>query len=227
VTEPIETELKLSVATPRRLARRIRNLELEPFGDFLPAGEARHVVILDRLFDTAVAGGRLQQQAMRARLRRRGSRVTLTVKRSGALRTDGISSRVELEAPGTWSLDPRRWPASDAKAALLTAIGDEPIVEIGRLRQDRLVRVVRGHGAEIELSLDRVDAIADGRVARRRYELEVELKHGGEPALASLGEILSHVSGLGPAAGSKLLFALEAVRESRNAPNPLVDSRPR
>lgn len=189
--------------------------------------------ILDRYFDTAVTGGRLQQRAMRARLRRRGQAVTLTVKRSGAFRTDGISSRVELEAPGTWSLDPDRWPASDAKRALLDAIGGgsgdrgEPLVEIGRLRQDRLVRIVRGQGAEIELSLDRVDAMADGRVARRRYELEVELKHGDEAALASLGETLARIPGLGPAAGSKLLFALEAVREARNASNRLVDSRTR
>jgi inorganic triphosphatase YgiF len=226
-TEPVETELKLSVSMPRRIARLIRELEGANLGSFRPEGPPQHVVIVDRYLDTALSGGRLQQRAMRARLRQRGRSVTLTVKRSGTARTDGISARVELEGRATAALDPHRWPASPARAALLEAIGDEPLVEIGRLRQDRLVRIVRGDGAAMELSLDRVDALVDGRVGARRFELEAELKHGAETALTALGQELARVRGLGPPAGSKLAFAVEARASTRGPNTRLVDSRPR
>ena len=219
--EPVETELKLSVERPRRIARLLRELEGERLGAFRPDRPTQRAVIVDRYLDTSIDGGRLRQRAMRARLRRRGRAVTLTVKRAGAPRDDGISARTELEGPATASLDPHRWPASAAKTALLEAIGDRPLVEIGRLRQDRLVRIVRRGDAEIELSLDRVDALAGGRVVGRRYELEAELKRGDEAALAELGAELARIPGLGPAAGSKLEFAVAAQRSGNSR---LVDS---
>lgn len=207
--EPVEIEVKLGVSKPRRLARLVREFDTELLGEFRAVGPARLVIHTDRYFDTAAEGGRLVRNAMRARLRRDGRSVILAVKHSGA-EADGITTRAELEGPATDDLDPRRWPASDARAVLVAAIGDLPLVEVARLRQRRLTRLVRGHGATIELSLDRVDALVDGRVVDRRYELEAELKSGDASGLSMLLGELSRIDGLGPAAGSKLAFALGA-----------------
>jgi inorganic triphosphatase YgiF len=208
-TDPVEVEVKLAVSRPRRIARLIRDFDRERLGEFRAAGDAHMVVHTDRYFDTAVPGGRLLERAMRARLRRHGRTVTLAVKHSGA-EAAGITTRAELEGRATDTLDPHRWPATDARTALLAAVGEQPLVEIARLRQRRLTRLVRGHGATIELSLDRVDAMVEGQVAARRHELEAELKSGDAAALGRLLEALSGIDGLAPSAGSKLAFALAA-----------------
>ncbi len=207
--EPVEIEVKLGVSRPRRLARLVREFDLERLGDFRAVGPPRLVIHTDRYVDTAVGGGRLLDKAMRARLRRHGRSTILTVKRPGS-DADGITTRTELEAPATTALDPRRWPRSDARSALIAATGDLPLVEIARLRQRRLTRLIQGHGAAIELSLDRVDALVDGRVVDRRFELEAELKAGPAAGLAALLAELQAIDGLGAATGSKLAFALGA-----------------
>ncbi len=209
MSDPKEIEVKLGVSRPRRIARLVRDFDLEGFDGFRADGPPRTVIHTDRYFDTAQAGGRLLERGMRARLRRHGRSVTLAVKHSGA-EAAGITTRTELEGRATDVLDPSRWPASDARAALVARIEGLPLVEIARLRQQRLTRLVRGQGATIELSLDRVDAIVDGRVVQRRHELEAELKSGEASALGTLLAGLSAVPGLGPPAGSKLAFALEA-----------------
>lgn len=207
--DPVEIEVKLSVTRPRRIARLLRDLEEEPLGAFRADTPLRVAVQTDRYVDTAETGGRLFEQGMRARLRRDGRSVILAVKHSG-IESAGITTRAELEGPATDSLDPARWPASDARATLAAAIDALPLIEIARLRQRRLSRNVRGYGAIIELSLDRVEAVVNGRAVEHRYELEAELKTGRADALARLLEVLNQVDGLGPRAGSKLAFAREA-----------------
>ena len=108
----------------------------------------------DRYLDTAPAGGWLQALGMRARLRSQGGTVVLAVKRGGLERA-GVTVRVELQAPATSSLDPRHWPASPARAALIEAIGDEPLLELAVLRQRRLLRPVGRGATSVELSLYR------------------------------------------------------------------------
>lgn len=216
--EPVEVEAKLGVSRPRRIARLIRDLDSGPFGDFAAAGPVRVVVHTDRYLDTAEPGGLLFERGARARLRRHGRTVTLAVKHSASVAA-GITTRTELEGPATDSTDPGRWPESGARAALVAAVGGRPLLEIARLRQLRLTRLVRGHGATVELSLDREDAIVQGRVVERRYELEAELKAGDASGLERLLEALTQVPGLGPPAGSKLAFAL-AARASGASPSP-------
>lgn len=169
------------------------------------------MTLTDRYVDTAQSGGWLQALGMRARLRKQGRTVVLAVKRGGLERA-GVTVRVELEAEATTSLDPRHWPDSRARAALLEAIGDEPLQEIAVLRQRRLIRAVGFGATHVELSLDRVDAIEAGRVLARRHELEAELVEGEERHLASLAAALSRVDGVTPAVGSKLAFGLAARR---------------
>jgi inorganic triphosphatase YgiF len=167
------------------------------------------VTVTDRYLDSEQDGGRLAAALVRARLRQSGGAVVVTVKRAGAVRA-GVTTRVELEAPATRSLDPGRWPDSDARRVLVDASGGLPLREIGVLRQRRLTRLVRRGGTTVELSLDTVDALVDGRLAARRHELEAELVRGDEAALAELGSALAKLDGVGPPAGSKLRFAIEA-----------------
>jgi inorganic triphosphatase YgiF len=126
-----------------------------------------------------------------------------------------VSTRVELEGPATTELDPQAWPDSDARAALLEATSGAPLVEIARLRQHRLTRLVRRGDTVVELSLDTIEAIADDVVVAVREELEAELKAGDPASLHDLSEALSAIEGVGPPLGSKLQFALNAQRVAR------------
>ena len=218
--EPLEIEVKLGVSRPSRIGRIIRTFEDHGLAGFVPLDAARVLTVTDRYVDT---GGRLQAQGIRARLRRHGRTTTLGVKR-GALVRAGITVRVELEAAATSSLDPRRWPRSEARTALLEAVGDERLIEIAVLHQRRLVRRIGAGPTIVELSLDRIDAVRDGRVLARRHELEAELLAGDEAALANLAATLGRLDGITPPAGSKLAFGLNARRaaDRRNRP-PTLD----
>jgi inorganic triphosphatase YgiF len=207
--EPLEIEVKLGVSRPLRIARLIRDFERHRLAGFEPLAAARVVTLTDRYLDTALVGGWLQALGMRARLRTGGGQVVLAVKRGGLERA-GVTVRVELQAAATASLDPRRWPPSAAREALIEAIGTEPLLEIAVLRQRRLVRPVAAGATRVELSLDRVDAVERGRVLARRHELEAELLAGAEGDLSRLAAALLHVDGLTPAVGSKLAFGLAA-----------------
>lgn len=165
---------------------------------------------MDRYLDTDAVEGRLALAVMRARLRVTGRSVVLTVKRSG-VETGGVTTRVELEAPATRSLDPRRWPDSAARRALLEVTGDLRLVEIARLRQRRLTRLMHRGTSLVELSLDALSALDGRRVAARRHELEAELKAGDVTALAELADTLRGLRGICPPIGSKLSFAVDAV----------------
>jgi inorganic triphosphatase YgiF len=147
---------------------------------------------------------------MRARLRTVESTVTLTVKRSGVL-DRGVTTRVELEGPASSAIDPEQWPASEARAALLDAIGDVRMREIARLRQRRLTRLLARGSTIVELSLDELEALDGERVAGRRYELEAELVEGEPDDLMELADALRDIVGVGVPLGSKLRFALDAV----------------
>jgi inorganic triphosphatase YgiF len=207
--EPLEIEVKLGVSRPLRIARLVRTFEGYRLAGFQPLGDARLVTVTDRYVDTAQVGGWLQALGMRARLRSQGRTVVLAVKRSGSERA-GVTVRVELQADATASLDPRHWPASAARAALLEAIGQEPLQEIAVLRQRRLIRPIGSGSTTVELSLDRVDAMEHGRVLARRHELEAELLSGDERALGNLADALLRLDGITPPVGSKLAFGIAA-----------------
>lgn len=219
--EPVEVEVKLGVTRPGLVRRLITEADPRRLAGFEAAGEPHLVTITDRYLDTAPDNGRLAVAQMRARLRSTGRTVVLTVKRPGT-EALGVTTRVELEAPATRSLDPRRWPESAARDALLAATGGEPLVEIARLRQRRLTRLLRRAGTTVEMSLDALSALDGRRILARRHELEAELVDGDPGALAELAAALRGVEGIGPALGSKLRFALDA---SSSVQHRLVDSR--
>ena len=208
--EPLEIEVKLSVAIPGTVRRLLRNPEPARLAGFHAVGVAHDVRVDDHYLDTAMNGaGRLAAAAMRARVRWAGGEGTVTVKRAG-VEDRGITTRVELEGPATRSMEPRRWPASDARSAMLEAIGNEKLHEIARLRQRRLTLVVERGDTQVEVSLDALEAMANGRVAARRTELEAELRRGNVGDLEELADAFRAIPGVGPALGSKLRFALDA-----------------
>lgn len=210
MTEPTEIEVKLGVTNPRLIRRLIIDVDPDRLAGFEAAGDVHLVNIVDRYVDTDEYEGRLALRQMRARLRVAGWSVVLTVKRPGT-EAMGVTTRVELEAPATRSLDPRRWPDSAARAALLAAIDGHDLVEIARLRQRRLTRLLRRGATTVEVSLDALAALHDGRVVGRRHELEAELVEGDPAALVELADALRLVVGIGPPLGSKLRFTLDAV----------------
>jgi inorganic triphosphatase YgiF len=207
--EPTEIEVKLSVAKPAVVRRLLNRPHPRLLAGFEGSSPPRQVRVIDRYLDTDGVDGGLAVAGIRARLRRQGGAVTLTVKRTGVERR-GVTTRVELEGPGTGALDPARWPPSDARTVLTDAVRGRPIREIARLRQRRLTQLVSRTGTVVELSLDALEAVDGGRVLARRHELEAELIEGNESALAELGAALRELDGVGPSLGSKLAFALDA-----------------
>jgi inorganic triphosphatase YgiF len=137
--------------------------------------------------------------------------VVLAVKGRSELTPEGVTSRMELQAPATPDLDPGRWPSSSARTLVVDTIGEARLVEIAALRQRRHVRIVGRGAARVELSLDELSALeGGGGVLGTRVEVEAELKAGSASDLADLAMALAAVDGLGPPLGSKLEFALAA-----------------
>lgn len=210
VAEPTEIEVKLGVTRPQLVRRLITEADPRRLAGFEAAGAPHLVAIEDRYIDTDPFEGLLAFASMRARLRVAVRSVVLTVKRPGTEML-GVTTRVELEGPATRSLDPRTWPDSAARAALLAATGGAQLVEIARLRQRRLTRLLRRGATTVEVSLDALAAMGGREVVGRRHELEAELVEGDPVDLGELAEALQRVDGIGPALGSKLRFTLEAV----------------
>jgi inorganic triphosphatase YgiF len=142
--------------------------------------------------------------------------VTATLKRRGVVE-DGLTARVELDGPATASLDASDWPDSPARRALEEIVGTTPLVETARLRQRRQVLDLARDDTQVELSLDRLEALDGDRVVATRWELEAELKGGSREALTELSNALQVLPGVSLAAESKRLFAMLAVAESRRS----------
>jgi len=212
--EPVEIEVKLAVLHPDT-GRALIEAPPPTLAGFTPDGPARDETVTDRYLDTALDTGALRAAGLRARLRLGPAGVVLTVKGRGIVDADGVTSRMELEGPATLDLAPRGWPASRARTLLVETAGDSPLVEIAAIRQRRRIRLLRRGDARVELSLDELAALDGESVLASRTELEAELKAGPATALAELANALSGIDGLGPAAGSKLEFALLARQADR------------
>ena len=216
--DPEEIELKLAVGQPAVIRALICRPPAGGIAGFTPIGPARRVTCVDRYFDTAAIDGQLRLGGVRARLREQAGGVTLAVKLS--ITSDGaVSRRVELQGPAIARLDPASWPASDARARVMSLLGDRPIVEIAALRQRRLQRDFMRDDTTVEISLDHMSALDGARILDSRTEVEAELLSGDAALLHEISEDLQILPGVSPAAGSKLAFAL-AARASRPAELP-------
>ena len=167
----------------------------------------------DAYLDTA--DGALGTARWACRLRRRGTRVTVSLKGPPEAGTGGwLHLRPEVEGPATAEPDPERWPASEARELLDRLRGGRPLQEQLTLRQRRIERSVTVAERRVGvLSLDDVTVVRDGRDVDRFAIVELELTDDGGAAesaeLASLADALAAVGGLVPEPRTKLERANE------------------
>lgn len=181
-------------------------------GFILAAGRARHV--RDTYLDTAGRKILAADYVCRRREQSEGMLITLKSlnKAQGA-----IHRRQELEVtlpPGQSKIPVGEWPAGPVRERLIRLIGQSPLTPLFELQQTRVIRnVTQGERLVGELSLDDV-RLAAGDRRQAYYELEVELKPGGDEAdLASIVACLRDEWGLKPEPRSKFERAMAFVQE--------------
>ena len=102
---------------------------------------------------------------------------------------DVVHRREELQVDLAADVPPSEWPESEARTRVLEIIGDQPLIEMLSLRQNRSTRWVGTIDRPLaEISLDEVNLEPSGTVY---HEVEVELMQAGTEAdLAALvGEL--------------------------------------
>lgn len=211
-TERVELELKYRVSDAAAAARLAGARTL---GSFRAAGRARVVQLEDRYIDTADRS--LGRAGWAVRLRR-GSATTILSVKSTSPAIDALHRREELEGPADGTLDARAWPPSPASALVLEHAGAAPLIEMVTVRQVRRTRTLADESAEVELSLDDVAVVADGRVVDLFFELEAELRRGPASALDELAATLAGDPDLAPEPASKLERALAAAAAAQASP---------
>jgi CHAD domain-containing protein len=222
--DPEEIELKYRVKDVEALRAWLES----GLPDGITSGEWRERLDRDTYVDTA--DGAIARGGFGARLRRRGGRVTLTLKSpdrrhtgaqsggdSGGNAGAALHQRTELEGRAGAGLDPLTWPESAARERLLGLVGDAPLAVRFTIRQRRRVRLLhREDGAAAELSLDEVEVRVGRRTAGTFSELEVEAV--GDPALLeAVAAALAGTSLVEPEPRSKETVAAEMVQAMASA----------
>ena len=177
-------------------------------------GPAQAFVETDTYLDTPAEA--LSAVRWACRLRRRGDRVTVSLKGPPeAPVTGAIHRRPEVEGPATTSPDPEDWPASPARDLLDRLRGGAALRERLTLRQERVERPVTLGGRGIAtLSLDAVTVLEAGGTRGGFAVVELELApgaEGGEEALHAVAAEIGTRAGLYPDGQTKLEHALELI----------------
>jgi CHAD domain-containing protein/adenylate cyclase class IV len=205
---PTEVELKFR-ASDRDAAERL--LSATMLGPLKARGDVTETHHNDHYFDTA--SGALRKAGYAARIRETPDGSLLSLK-SRVPSSTALHRREELEAPATTDLQPRSWPESVARSALLGLSGDDRLVETVRIDQTRRRRVFGHDGTSVELSLDDVRVVEGNDEVDRFVELEAELTAGSEDDLQQVEEAVTRIPGLDPAPSSKLEAAERAVQQA-------------
>jgi len=205
---PLEIELKYRLVAPLGIEA---VLGYAAVAGFVPDGEVEEMRIRDRYVDTA--DGRLASAGIAARIRHRPDGVRVTVKTPTA-RIGAMHRRTELESTATDSLEPSDWPPSPARDAVATHTRGVALVETVTLDQLRRFVDVTDGTTRVQLSLDDVSVVADGRVLDRFEELEAEFLTGDEAALATLAAAFETDPAVSHEKGSKLERAMIALADS-------------
>ncbi|HEU0244998.1 MAG TPA: CYTH domain-containing protein, partial [Candidatus Limnocylindrales bacterium] len=208
---PVEVELKYRMRSVGPGERLLASGELAGLSALGPAVD---VLNEDRYLDTPDAA--LAAAGYAGRLRSADDGTVITLKGLRRLDEGGAAHRrEELEGPADPTQPPAAWPASAARDRVIEIAGDRPLEELVTVRQLRHKRLFGAEGTVVELSLDDVEVVADGRVIDRFAELEAELREGEEAALGPLADLLGGIEELVPAATSKLDRAMDAVHRER------------
>jgi CHAD domain-containing protein len=204
----VEVEMKYQLRSPDSADRYLVAPELGPFR---PTGQVRIVQIEDRYVDSA--DWALTRAGFAARFRRTAGETVIGLKRQ-ATPEGRLHRREELEGPADPGKLPADWPASPARSVVLDLCSGAPLVELVTIRQVRRVRRLAAGDTTVDLSVDAVEVLVNGRALDRFDELEVELDAGSEEQLQAVGEILDRDEGLHRSARSKLDRAVRAVRKA-------------
>ena len=205
----IEVEARFRVTEPEALDRLAA---LDGLGD-ATLGPPIAFEETDTYLDTE--DGALGAAGWACRLRRRGSRVTVSLKGPPEAGTGGwLHLRPEVEGPATAVPDPERWPQSDARDLLDRLRAGHPLRQRLTLRQRRTERAVTVAERLVGvLSMDDVTVVRHRRDVDRFSIVELELAAegaaGGSGELMALAEALAAVRGLVPEPRTKLERASE------------------
>lgn len=205
---PRETELKYAVADPVVLRAWLDGGALAHLAD-AELGPETTIEVEDLYLDTR--RGALARHGFGARLRRKGTAVTLTVKSSGRRSGDAdgagdavggapdaeaaLSRRIELEGPASLDLDPASWPASPARELIDELRGAarlQPLFTIRQVRHGRTLTTPRGSAL---ITVDVAEVHAGRSHVGGFATLEVERTTGRAALLGRVAEAVA-ASGL-------------------------------
>ena len=208
---PHEVELKYAVSDVAAVQAFLDGAWTTALPDVV-LGDASTRLVEDRYFDTS--RGALRRHGFGARLRRRGSAYTLTVKSlatgddpaaasDAPASTDALRRRIELEGPANARLDPDGWPSSPASELVDELRGGARLRGKFTIRQRRVIRDIRGDDGAAQLSLDEVEVLVGRTVMGTFAELEIESTEGDAALLRRLGTVLEASGLVSQASGSK------------------------
>ncbi|MDQ2807427.1 MAG: CHAD domain-containing protein [Chloroflexota bacterium] len=198
----MESEAKFIVPDAATYAK----LRRMPRPDAYRLGKPTVKTVQDRYVDTAEQ--HFFQQHIAARLREADGKLLLTLKSFGDPPRGAIHRRSEVESVVP-SLDIATWPPGEVRAQAEEIAGHEPLRDLVRLTQTRVVALVTDEARLVaEWSLDEV--LLDG-ADRPFYELEIELRPDGRQRdLRELSDWLMDKYGLRPQTLSKFERAMRA-----------------
>lgn len=204
----MEVEAKFSIPNEETYQRLKAAKQLAGF--FLSTPKIRE--IHDRYQDTAEFA--IKKAGYCCRTRESGNSWIVTVKELAAAE-GAVHKREEFEVSIGGDVPPTQWPESPAQDFILQCVGHEPLVELFKLRQIRVMRFIKSPKERkvAALCLDEVRFPGDeeGKVY---FELEVELlPEGTEHDLALIQNVLVNEWALLPESRSKFERALTMITE--------------
>lgn len=214
---PREIELKYLVRDDAVFRAWLESDWARDLGD-VTVSEAKTAEVEDVYFDTPHRA--LDRHGFGARLRRRGHRVTLTIKSAGrstvtvpggTIPSRALRRRIELEGPASMRLDPDAWPESPARELVDELRGAARLRPLFTIRQRRHERKVSAPDGIALFTLDEVEVHAGRTVAGAFTALEVEASDGREGLLHRLATVLESSGLVTPEPRSKEELASEMV----------------
>ena len=191
---PREIELKYTVRDDAVFRAWLESDWAAELGDVTDLATPQTAEVEDVYFDTPHRA--LERHGFGARLRRRGHKVTLTVKSAGRtpvtvpggkLPSRALRRRIELEAPASIRLDPDAWPESPAKELVEELRGAARLRALFTIRQRRHERRVSSPEGIALFTLDEVEVHAGRTIVGTFTALEVESSDGREELLERHG----------------------------------------
>jgi triphosphatase len=166
--------------------------------------------ITDTYFDTA--DDVLEQAGYGARLRSVGPTTTLTIKADIEV-SEGLHRRVELEAPATRTLEPDKWPDSEARSQLIDVVGGRRLIERFVVGQQRRERAIEVDGTRVVASIDEGEVEYIGLPSGELRVFELELLTGDPAALRRIARRVNESDLVQAQDNSKMELAADLAKD--------------